>query len=626
MNELNSSSLARTDWVLLTLVCLILFGISLVSGRPLSMHEAVLPQTARAMATDFDFVVPKNGPGPWLESPPFPQWVSVVLSLPFGQCDTLFIVRLGNVLMALGTVLLTTWMASVFFGRNIALLSGVILATMAEFIRYSWLAEDEIYLCFLVTAAVASFVKAELCENKLTPHWENDTPELQLSVTRLPAQLWFLLKRFVALPAARTLPVFIALGMTNLAKGLIFGFAMAVLPMAAYLLGNRHVGRLSRYVNVWGWMLAAGIALAWPFAVYQRYPDVLELWFFDLGGRMDGHYSAINEPLWYYPVNLLWILAPWTLAIPGGFYATASRAISQHASAERFVWCWALVVPVVFSIPSGKHHHYMLHAMAPWAILASFGAVRLWHRIQNWPQALRNPYWSLLTIATPACVAVFFLKSMMPGPDSIAIGMILAIPVLVLWLAHSVVNSNPQTASVGVFGVLGVLYCFGHWYAGEFVDKHRHDAHFCEAIREGEYRDDLDIPVLLDLDVLSHRALLCQFYSADTIHPLHNLSWLADDRLTMETAYVLTQAGKQSQLELFGTVTSLGESFKTGGESSPEERLTLFELQLSEDRPQMDVANLRISPMQAMSRAPGPFATEQSTSQMVKSPAETTIR
>ena len=64
---------------------------------------------------------------PWLESPPLPQWVTVLVAIPFGRCDTVGIVRIGPMLVATGVVLMTAWMASLWFGRSLGLLAGLVL-------------------------------------------------------------------------------------------------------------------------------------------------------------------------------------------------------------------------------------------------------------------------------------------------------------------------------------------------------------------------------------------------------------------------------------------------------------------------------------------------------------------
>ena len=69
---------------------------------------------------------------------------------------------------------------------------------------------------------------------------------------------------------------FAALGATNLAKGLIFGPAMAGIPMAGYLLLSREPARLRKYFWIWGGLLFALIMFAWPAAVLQRFPDAVQ--------------------------------------------------------------------------------------------------------------------------------------------------------------------------------------------------------------------------------------------------------------------------------------------------------------------------------------------------------------
>ena len=168
-----NESLTRRDLLTLITYSVLLFGVAIVSGRPLTLHECVLPQTARSMFADHDFVIPKiNGhiatsadntmpSEPWVESPPLPQWITVALATPFGRCDSEAIVRIGPMLVGTLVVLLTAWMATLWYGRSSGLLAGLVLATTLEFTRYSWLAEDEIYLCGIVTAVVALFVKIE---------------------------------------------------------------------------------------------------------------------------------------------------------------------------------------------------------------------------------------------------------------------------------------------------------------------------------------------------------------------------------------------------------------------------------------------------------------------------------
>ena len=122
----------------------------MVGGRPLSLHEGILPQTSCEMLEDRDWIVPKSGGRLWLEKPPLPQWMTVVVAGVVGRCDREWVVRLLPALIGTGVVLLLSWMSTIWFGGTIGLLSGFILATMFEFTRYARLAEADIFLCGLV--------------------------------------------------------------------------------------------------------------------------------------------------------------------------------------------------------------------------------------------------------------------------------------------------------------------------------------------------------------------------------------------------------------------------------------------------------------------------------------------
>lgn len=586
--------LKRKDYGLLAAYCLLLFGVCLVSGRPLSMHEAVLPQTARAMHADFDFIVPKNGDGPWLESPPLPQWISVALAIPFGHCDELWIVRLGNVLAATFVVLLVAWMSGLWFGRNAGLLSGFVMATTCQFTRYAWLAEDEIYLCAVVTAVIALFVKIEFDSQ---PSSANDPPVTRTGIIR----------QFFGTRSWLMLGFFVLLGMTNLVKGLIFGTVISLIPIATFLLWNSNPRRILNYCWLWGWLAFLGVAAFWPIAAWCRYPDVLDLWFFDLGGRVDGSYAANTEPLWYYPVNLLWMLVPWTFVVPIGMWLTARTAWQQRYSAERFLWCWAVFVPVVLSIPSGKHHHYMLHALAPWAILASFGLVHAKELLSRLPKTLQHPAWGLATLAAPASVAIILLWNKIPGPQWIPIAALICLPFVAVGLSFATVRCSPRFGATTLFLFFGLMYGVGHFYAGMYMDRHRHDAAFCQKVQRELVPDQ---PLVLDLNIHAHRGLLCQFYLDDQTVPLQNLTYLADDRIPDDEAYLLTQFRNRTELENYAAVEVVAQSEKTAREASMEDRLTLFKLDFRrESVERISSKNVRISPLQAMQRAAGPDLT-----------------
>ena len=587
MTDQDRVSLAKRDYLALAAFCVLLFGLSLVSGRPLSVHESVLPQSAREMYADGDWVVPKRGGAPWLESPPLPQWVTVSIATVFGRCDEVWIARIGPVLGSTAVVLMVAWMANLWFGRAIGGLSGLIMATTCQFTRYAWLAEDEIYLCGIVTTAMALFVRLEFGRSDEASH---------------PGD-YGLIGGFLRGRSMLVAAFFVVLGMTNLAKGLVFGTAMAVIPIAGFLLWNCDLSRIKRYIWFWGWLAFLGIMLAWPVAAYFRYPSVLDLWKFDLGGRLDGSYLASAEPLWYYPVNLLWILAPWTFVIPFGFLVTRDRALRTRFSPERFLWCWAILVPLVFSLSQGKHHHYLLHAIAPWAVLASHGLVNAWKRLLASPKWFHHPCWSLVTTAAPIMVVFWILRERIPGPTWFLPTVLVLCPLIIVFLSWAIMHTSGRHAAAALFSAVAMVYGTGHWLAGDYVDKHRFDAKFLQAVHD---RVPSDETILVDMDVSPLRSFFCLFYLGDNTVPLHNLSFIRDDKIVDRDVYFVTRLRNRATLAEVGTVDFEMQSERTGNEESPEDRLALFRMRFHPGTQSLSSDGLRISPMQAMYRENGP--------------------
>ena len=573
--------LTRYDFLGLAAFCLLFFGISLVGGRPLTMHEGVLPQSAREMVRDHDWVVPKNGGRPWLESPPLPQWCTVALYTAFGRSDELWVARIGPALMGTLSVLLAAWMAGRLFGRTHGLLCGFIFATMYELVQYAWLAEDEIYLCALVTAAVAAFVNCEFVRR------DSEQPGSRHFFGTRPASLF---------------AFYVALGMTNLAKGLMFGTVMACVSIGTFLLFARDWRRISFYCSSWGWLTFVAIAAAWPFAAWLRYPDVADVWFFDHAGRLDGHYQAITKPVWYYLKTLPGEIAPWTPLALLGLWVSRATAYRERLSPERFVWCWAIATPLVFSLPSGKNHHYLLHCIAPWAMLSALALT--WLRDRITARTDHRPWLAAAIVAVLPLAVLPLLRHKLDGPVWLFPSLMVGLPVaagVATWLSLQV--HRPRLAAASLFATVALAFAAGHLYAGAYADLCREDTRFLQEVRTFAGTDK---PVFVDTKLASLDEFRILYYLDERTRALHNLSFLADEKIRHEEVYVVAKASAVDELRAFGDVSVVNQSTRTRRERSPSDRFTLFRLRYAPDRPRV-AAEARISPMQVMQRAEGPY-------------------
>jgi 4-amino-4-deoxy-L-arabinose transferase-like glycosyltransferase len=449
-------------------------------------------------------------------------------------------------------VLLLAWMAAGWFGRTIGLLSGLIMATMYEFYFYATDPEADIFLCAIVTAAIAFFVRIEFPPGGGT---EED------GVSFFGRRPW------------PVLAFFVFFGLTNMAKGLIFGTLMVAVPVTGFLLFNADLKAIRRYVWFWGWLIFAVVALAWPATAYLQHPEIRELWEQHYLGRLNRGY--IGEPAWYYLTALPYITLPWTIPAFFGLWMTKGPAWRSRYAPERFLWCWAILTPAFFSIPDGKHHHYLLQCMAPWAALAALGAVRMWRWIGTWPTWLRNPAWSLLLLGLPGDAALFALRAKLLGPSWIVPALLVAWPLFVFGCCWAIGRRNGRVALAGVFTWLFAFYCVVSLYQTLYLDDYQDDRVF---LQEVQAVVGSDRPVFITFDMyhpLETAWLL--FYSGDHVVLLDDAAALrTKQRSPTEEAFLLARKRDERDLARLGSCEVILQSKRTRGERAPGDRRTLF--------------------------------------------------
>jgi 4-amino-4-deoxy-L-arabinose transferase-like glycosyltransferase len=571
----------RLDVLWVGLYTLLLFGFAGFSGRPLTMHEARLPQTSREMLAHHEWLLPTSGDRPWLERPPLPHWLVVSVMKIFGHDDRVWIVRLPSAVMGTLTALLTLYIARTCFSPTVGIVAGCLLATSFKFYQYACLAEDDVYLAALVALAAAFFTRGE---------WAANSGE--------PLGWW----SFFGNRPWRVWGFFTVLGVSNIAKGpllgiLILGSATGVYLCAVSII-QRSAQPLLRYTWLWGWILLIVLTLGWPIWAWHRYPDVLENWKYDYLGRFSGDYTAINQPWWYYPPKLIVGMLPWTpvcvigLGLAAVIVARAARrraevdqdAVDEHAGTPRlrggptleyytpekpsswytriqqmieeetadargYLWilCWALVPLLVLSIPKGKHDHYLVPFLAPWAILGAIGLV----------ECAKAVHLGRKTFAT-------------------------------------------------ALAVLCLGYCAGEALFAARTDHTLDDTAFllrCQREVPGNValyiNGKLGPPGNLDF-------FRIQFYSRPDAKLLHNLSFLRADSIAQPVVYVIARQIDERLLTQLGTFKRIDQSPRSHDMDTPSGRFTLYRLTFNPQLQRYPVPN-RISSLQAMERADGPW-------------------
>ncbi len=567
------------DYLLLFGFCLLLFGYSMVGGRPLTMHEAVVPQSTREMVASGDWIVPTSGGRPWLERSPLPHWITAAICAPLGACGREWAVRLPAALMGTAVVLLVAGLAAWWFGRATGLVSGYVVATMFEFTSYAWLAESEIYLCLLVTAAIAVVASIETSGR---PRGAGEPTGF------LGARPWPVAVFFVIVAA------------TNLTKGLLFGTLMVLAPVIGYLVADlwrtRDWTSVRRYVWLWGWMIYGALGAAWPYAVYRRYPDALELWRSDLLGRVNGTLRSLVEPMWYYLGTLSWEIAPWTLFAAIGLFLCVRDLRRAPDDARRFLVAWTVLPIVVLSLPPGKHHHYLLHGLAPWAICGALGVQWFWSTILDLRQ--RGSRWppALFLLLLAGCAAAGVMFEWLGAGTAAGIGVTIALLACASALGLAVRRRRGALAMACAVGSITAVYLPYHSMLLPASDQTVEDTAFLRAIPPARDRRE---PLVANADLQSLDLFRNLFYLDPSAVTIPDLGYLDDERFAVPGVMVLTRARDRARLQEFGDVTLLLQSARTRRETGPGERMTLFRLRYRPDLVRRH-HSWRVSPMQAL--------------------------
>ncbi|HEX8201712.1 MAG TPA: glycosyltransferase family 39 protein [Isosphaeraceae bacterium] len=325
------------------------------SGR-LTYHEAIVAQGAREMLASGRWLVPTLGGGPWLEKPPLAHWLVALVGWAAGGVDEA-VARAPAAAAGAALGVAVAVLASRRLGPRLALLAGAVQVTSAWTVMRGRLAEADIVLACLVGWALVAFdgLRAGPGGGAGRPGW------------------WRWRWAFFAL-----------WGGTALAKGVLFGGVLVGATAAAVLAWDRDREALRALAWAPGWLLAGGVALAWPTAVLARHPEALGLWTQHIVGRLAARPGPFaGEPWWSYALAPLAQVLPWTPLALAGAVPSLARAARHRGGVDRLLWAWAVVPAALVSAATVRNGHYLIHALPPWSIWAALGLARLGRRLRD---------------------------------------------------------------------------------------------------------------------------------------------------------------------------------------------------------------------------------------------------
>lgn len=374
-------------------------------------------EVAREMLASGDLITPHFNSLTYLDKPVVYFWMVASSFRLWGVTE--WAARFPSALMALGTMLLAWFLARRMFGDSTGLRAGIILATTPLAIAYARLVIFDMTLAFLVTVAMTSF--------------------------------WFAEESGYRRPWLEVL-LFAAMGVATITKGPV-GFLLPLLSIMLFQVLRGRFRELKKLRWGLGVLVFLAAALPWFIAVSVQNPEFprYALWQESLQRFATGSTRRGGNFLYYIPVYFLGFL-PWSFFL---FFAALNRwkrwrALRNEAHKPiLFLFSWAVLIFVFFSISQSKLPGYFLPAVVPLAILMA----KFWGEIGR-EDADRRPDW--LTAGFAAMIILGLLVAAVPQVfrfSSVEIALTEKIPPRVVGLLKpSLFYSGLILVALGIIG------------------------------------------------------------------------------------------------------------------------------------------------------------------------------
>lgn len=333
--------------LLLLALTLLLTVLQLETTPFFEPDEGRYAEIPREMLATGEFVTPHLNGVLYFEKPPLLYWSVAASMFLLGQNE--WAARLPGMLATVAMVLMAAAFAGRRWGARTGLLAGLVTGSSVLVFALARIVITDALLSAVLTGAVfafAAFQEAEQAGN--------------------------------ARRARRALyGLHVACALAVLAKGLIG----VVLPGGAILVFVALSGRwrlLPKLFAPGPLLVFLLIAVPWHVEVARRNPDFLDFYFGDQHFRRFFTKAHRRQGSWLYFVGVLLAgFLPWT-GFFGRFRETfpARRAAFRERATESFLWIWAILVFLFFTVSQSKLIPYVEPIWAPLGVLLAIGIER----------------------------------------------------------------------------------------------------------------------------------------------------------------------------------------------------------------------------------------------------------
>ena len=366
------SILAKRLWLLLFIFIGAFYLWGLGSLPFVGPDEPRYAEVAREMFARRDWMTPTLGGMPWFEKPALLYWMMMASYRVLGVNE--FAARLGPALCGLLTAAFVYWIGSAIGdpeanasspgatdakdGKAIARWSTFVYLSSLGAIVFARGVNFDVVLTMTVTGALACFFAANAGAVTAETNDSNLSNASRKNKSTLLALAGF---HFFA-------------GLSLLAKGLA-GYVIIFGALIVYYLMRRERPQRRFLVSfLWGVPLSLVTAAIWygPMIARHGYAFIDQFIIQHHFARFTTNKYHHPQPIYFYPIVLLVLLLPWTIALVASLFSTRRwkwRGALRIDRARVLVLAWLIVPIIFFSISQSKLPGYILPVLPACALL-----------------------------------------------------------------------------------------------------------------------------------------------------------------------------------------------------------------------------------------------------------------
>lgn len=412
------------QYLLILCLCGLTFFAHLGEFEP-DLMEARNYVTAREMLTDGNWISPTMNGEPRLEKPPFPTWITALSAKFGGGLDDPFTMRFPAAASA-------TLLVFFFFGLCREL-------------------SKEKYLPLLGAAILATSLM--IIQQGRTNSWDIHSHAFMLG------SIWLLLRGWSKGGWQNYIGAGILMGLSILSKGPVPLYVLWLPFLLAYGFGYKN-GVFKKYWKQTALVFILGliIGFGWNLYILLELPEVMQ---YVIDKETTSWGDRHVRPFYFY-LHFPVFIGIWAVFVIAGFFYKYAKDRVNRFGNYKFSLLWILICVFLLSVVPTKKERYLLPAMIPMALMATYVAYSLIQdfrqgKFSKWDRIILRIFSLIIGIAAVALPVVAIVLKDQYESSTLFIVAIVVITLLGLRELFLIRSNNASKLVVNAMAIVALV-------------------------------------------------------------------------------------------------------------------------------------------------------------------------